>query len=196
MRIDGLSFGYGARLLFQDFGFETTAPITILSGRTGCGKTTLLKLICRVLTPSAEAMYEVPSESALLLQEDALFPWLTARQNIAIVPRLRRKIPEHPLMNRLVDLLDKPVFQLSFGQRRLVELYRALMLSPSLLCLDEPFNFLDPQARQEVADLIQTTTEDGTRFILSTHHQEDIALFAATVYGFPEETPLKGLLLR
>src|SRR5687768_15144265 len=98
MRIEGLYFSYGDLPLFADFSFSCDAPLFILRGRSGCGKTTLLKLISGILGPCQARAFEIPLGSRMVLQEDALFPWLTVRENIAVLTCVERLCMDDPLV--------------------------------------------------------------------------------------------------
>ena len=193
--IEGLSFGYGAERIFEDFWFACEGPIAVLSGRNGCGKTTLLKILARVVSPDRAMTFRVTDTVRMVLQEDALLPWLTVEENLQLVRSDHRAAPPRDLVEPIGHLMRRTVFQLSFGQRRLVEMCRALENPPDLLCLDEPFNFLDASARRLLAGLIRSAATQGHQVVLSTHHAEDHTLLDAPIFQFPEGRPVTSLLL-
>lgn len=151
----------------------TIAPgeVFMLLGRSGSGKTTSLKLINRLLTPTqGEVRVEGNSTTSwdpialrrkigYAIQEVGLFPHYTVEQNIALVPRLERQ-PKEKIAERvrevmaLVDLpadfLHRYPDQLSGGQRQRVGLARALAADPPILLMDEPFGALDPLSRTQL----------------------------------------------
>ena len=123
-------------------------------------------------------------------------PWLTVEENLNLVrpaDQVLTSIPQE-LEEPIRHLMHRPAFELSFGQRRLVELCRALENPPDLLCLDEPFNFLDTSARAVVAGWIRLTAGRNTQVVLSTHNVEDFTLLDAPVFRFPESRPLASLV--
>ena len=196
----------------------TTAPIIanlnvtvergetlVLLGESGCGKTTTLRLVNRLLLPtSGEVLVEGVSTSiwdpirlrrrtGYVIQEAGLFPHFTVEQNVALVPHLEgwdeKRV--HERVRELLELvgLDAKQFatripgELSGGQRQRVGVARALAAEPSLLLLDEPFGALDPLTRaglqREFSSLIQRL---GKTVIFVTHDVRE-ALMLGTRIG-------------
>lgn len=143
----------------------------ILLGRSGSGKTTALRLINRLLNPSAGVIsldgqdvsqadpIELRRQTGYVIQDFGLLPHWTVAQNVALVPRLLGW-PEERQRQRARELLEqvglsdeigsRRPHQLSGGQRQRVAVARALAVEPGLLLFDEPFGALDPVTRHEM----------------------------------------------
>jgi len=163
----------GGRELVSGVSFSVAEGETlVLLGRSGSGKTTTLKLVNRLLEPSAGevriagrlAAAEQPTSLrrriGYVIQEIGLFPHFTVAENVGLVPRLERW-PAARIAERVGELLtlvglepetfaNRRPHQLSGGQRQRVGVARALAADPPLMLLDEPFGALDPITRVEL----------------------------------------------
>ena len=182
MRIEGLSFAYERSTVFSNVDVCLERPLDMIVGPSGSGKTTLLKILAGILPHQSTGMLQPQRSRLLVLQEDALIPWLTGWANLLefLHPHGIRKaqIEAHPAFASIAAFVDQPAWQMSFGQRRSIELLRALMLQPELLCLDEPLNFIDPERRVLFARLI--LEHDGIQqVVIATHETSDFGALAA-----------------
>ncbi|ESS72053.1 ABC-type nitrate/sulfonate/bicarbonate transport system, ATPase component [Methyloglobulus morosus KoM1] len=192
MRVEGLSFSYGNQAVFEGLNFASESRIVGLSGPPGCGKTTLLKILAGHLTPNYHVVLDVPSPSTLVLQEDALLPWLTVMQNLELVGFQIDTFSGHPLWGLVDPLLTKRPNQMSFGQRRTVELYRAIVNKPPLLCLDEPFNFIDLTTRNLFMKFLMDKYP-MVKIVMSTHHVDELVELGADILKFPRQLPISAM---
>lgn len=164
-------------------------------GRSGCGKTTLLKTIAGLLAPDAgsikwagESINEVPPrerEMVYLFQEPLLFPHLSVFENIAYGLRVR-KTPEAEVQNKVQSMLrelelqehaQKKPGQLSGGQRQRVAFGRAIIFLPRVLLLDEPFASLDAQTRSAMQKLfLRLARKYGITALFVTHDVKEALL--------------------
>jgi osmoprotectant transport system ATP-binding protein len=161
------SFGDETALSGIDLAVER-GRVTVLIGPSGCGKSTVLRLTVGLIQPDAgeilfddapitiRTLTDVRHRIGYVIQDGGLFPHLSALQNLSLQPRLLGK-GHSEIEERIAALcqltrfpkngLDRFPVELSGGQRQRVSLMRALMLSPELLLLDEPFAALDPLVR-------------------------------------------------
>ena len=149
-----------------------------LVGASGCGKTTLLNLIAGVDRPQAGSI-DLSGRPALLFQDAALFPWLTASQNVELALRLRG-VPRRVRSARAAELLHRVHLdgfehrlphELSGGMRQRVALARALAQDARILLLDEPFGALDAITRDLMHDELERLWQDTkTTAIFVTHN--------------------------
>ena len=156
-----------------------------LLGRSGCGKSTLLRSLAR-LDPVPAGEVEIHGTTAVAFQEPRLLPWKRVRDNVALTllnAPTRRSRFEHADATLaevgLGDKLDAWPLQLSGGQAQRVSLARALVNSPDLMLLDEPFSALDALTRIEMHALVTQLWERHQPAILLVTHDVDEALALA-----------------
>lgn len=169
--------------------------LTTVIGPSGCGKTTLVNLIAGFEKPDSGAV-ELNGERVtgpghdrmVVFQETALLPWLTAYQNVAFGPKLRREMSAADLdaeVNRLLDKVglsefkDKYPLQLSGGMQRRAELARAMINEPLLMIMDEPFRGLDAMTRELMQEFFLALFEENRRTNLFVTSELDEAIFLA-----------------
>lgn len=193
--VTSLSYSYKGMEIFQHCSFSANSKTVILRGPSGCGKTTLLKLLSGNL--EANSVIELPpsERSCLILQEDSLFPWLTGIQNITVLTGLKpAQFKSHPMFEIIHAFVNQKACRMSYGQRRLVELFRAIVCRPRYLYLDEPFNFLDEERISLVMPFLRGEFMVETNLTLSNHHREDLSsLGSATVLHFDGQFPIRRL---
>lgn len=190
-----LVFGYPKLLLFDHFDFQIDKSLAVIQGFSGCGKTTLLKLFAGILSPSSFEILPPTNNRSLILQEDGLFPWLTAEKNISMFfSNYNLMNDSDPLVSEISKFIKKKVYTLSFGQRRMVEMLRVMLFKPSILYLDEPFNFLDNYRAEVIWDKICHLSNEGTFVIVSTHETRGLNLHKhAEVFRFHGVPPWRNL---
>jgi NitT/TauT family transport system ATP-binding protein len=180
--VRGVHKVYGPRgshvLALSDISLEVMpGEFVCLVGASGCGKTTLLNLVAGLDTPAAGTL-EVQGRRALLFQEAALFPWLTASGNVELAlrlagyPRGDRKAEARRLLQmvRLDAFVDKRPHELSGGMRQRVALARAFAQRADILLMDEPFGSLDAMTRDLLHDELERLwTDNGITVLFVTH---------------------------
>lgn len=170
---DRLTFAYGDDVIFEELSFSLSAGMVALQGPSGSGKTTLLKLINQDLQPNSGSVRYQGGSAILILQDDSLIPWLSGSANIKISRTYdSKRIFDARIVESMASFVEKSAYKMSFGQRRYVEIVRALGSESEVLLLDEPLNFLDADRRAIV--IKELVRQSAKRHILmSTHYIEE-----------------------
>jgi NitT/TauT family transport system ATP-binding protein len=157
----------------------TPGEFVCLIGASGCGKSTLLNLVAGLDAPSSGEISTGGQRVALMFQEPALFPWLTAARNVELALRASG-VSRAERRRRAADLLDvvhlggfagKRPHELSGGMRQRVALARALAQDAEVLLMDEPFGALDAMTRDLLHDeLDRIWAERGLTVLFVTHN--------------------------
>ena len=193
VRLEGITKSFGPMTVLKDCSLTIEeGERFILLGQSGCGKTTLLRLIAgfdrpdrgRILIGGVE-VGALPVEQrpvGFIFQRHALFPHMNVYDNIAVGPRVRG-IPENIIEQEIDQLLDLTLLtglrhawpgQLSGGESQRVALARAVINKPKVLLLDEPLSALDESLRQNLREeLMDIQRAFGITFLFVTHDQEE-----------------------
>ncbi len=172
----------------------------VLMGPTGCGKTSVLELICGLRTPlSGKIILDGQDVTKLspaargigyVPQDGALFPGLTVGEQVGFSLRVRKR-PEEEIKNRVIlisdmlgiaHLLNRRPEGLSGGERQRVALGRALAFAPKILCLDEPLSALDEDLRADMCSLLKKVHAETGVTALHVTHSENEAQELATLH--------------
>lgn len=187
MRVTDLSLSFGEKQVLDRFSLNIPQGVTVLSGPSGCGKTTLLRTIAGLERPESGQVEGIaPSETAILFQEDRLFPWRTVRQHLTdVLPRSRwDEIPRWIALAELEGEENHRPEVLSGGMRRRLALVRCLALGGKLYLLDEPFTGIDPERTGRLMAFLKGL---GVPVLLSSHESQVLSLAdqVIRVDGFP-----------
>jgi ABC-type branched-subunit amino acid transport system ATPase component len=189
LSLRGVVAGYGGGDVLQGVDLDVEeGSITCIVGPNGAGKSTVLRTISGQLTPSRGSIefqgtaisgrscnHVLSAGIVQVPQQHALFPLMTLKENVLLGGYLLRRdrslvIDRYRMVADVVPLLkERPnerAGNLSGGERRMIEIGRALMLDPSLVMMDEPSLGLDPKAVAQVSQLIATANEQGRTILL------------------------------
>lgn len=179
LTIEHLTKQFGEKTLFRDLCLTVEGP-AVLWAPSGWGKTTLLRILMGLDTPTAGRVRGV-GRAAAVFQEDRLCPQLTALQNVTLVLPGSEKQYKEQIVADFQQLgmdaaaLALPAARLSGGQKRRTALLRALWAPSDTLLLDEPFTGMDPDTLAAAAALLRARC--GTEpVLLATHDREAIRL--------------------
>jgi osmoprotectant transport system ATP-binding protein len=206
---DHVSFRVNGRALVQDLDLSVNQGETlVLLGRSGSGKTTSLKLINRLLLPTAGEVrvngqrttewdpIRLRRSIGYVIQDGGLFPHFTVERNIGLVPqieewpqdRVRARVQELlTLLGLSPDLAGRYPQQLSGGQRQRVGVARALAADPPILLLDEPFAALDPITRSEIQKEFRGLQQRVKKAVIFVTHDLREALLLADRIALMEQ---------
>ena len=168
IKIENLSKSFGEKKVLNDFSCEIPETgLTVISGASGIGKTTLIRLIAGLETADSGSITGTDGKRiSVVFQEDRLFPHLTALENAAIVSDVQTA--ERILTAfRLGGDLDKKPSELSGGMCRRVSIARALAYGGDLLILDEPFKGLDEKLRADVFEAVLEFSKKSAVILIS-----------------------------
>ena len=199
--VHGLAKRYRGTVALDGVSF-TVAPgeIVGLLGPNGAGKSTTLRVLATLLRFDAGrvtvAGHPLPDGAAgarralgLVPQQLALYPTLTARENLGFFARVAglarldasRRAAEVLELVGLATRADEPVARLSGGMRRRLNLACGILHRPGVVLLDEPVVGVDPQSRERVFDAVERLARDGAAILYSTHQMEEAERLCARV---------------
>jgi spermidine/putrescine ABC transporter ATP-binding subunit len=191
LRLSRIEKHYGGTVAVAGIDLDVAeGEFVTLLGPSGCGKSTTLGLIAGFFPPTAGEIYlkgkpvaDLPSfrrDIGVVFQDYALFPHMTAAQNVAFGLRMRRigapetdrRVKDALDLVKLGGLGDRRPLQMSGGQRQRVALARALVINPAVLLLDEPLSNLDLKLREEMrVEIVSIQRRLGITTVFVTHDQ-------------------------
>ena len=195
LRVRDLELGYGEEPVIERVNLEVAAgKFVSLVGPSGSGKTSILRAVSGLLTPRSGGIELNGSSDSLgfLFQDDALLPWRTAHENVALGLRIRKlptKAAEQSEADAWLARLGLEGFgarfphELSGGQRKRVAIAQILAVKPKLLLMDEPFASLDAIVRTRITqELLNWVEREHLSVLLVTHDLEEALTVSDTVY--------------
>ncbi len=201
IRIEGVTKRFGDVTAVNDVSLDILkGELFAILGSSGCGKTTLLRMLAgfehptagRILIDGADMTDVPPYERPvnLMFQSYALFPHMTVEQNVAYglrkervpAPQIRERVAEMLALVKLGPLAGRKPDKLSGGEKQRVALARALVKRPKLLLLDEPLAALDRKLREHTQfELANLQYQLGTTFVVVTHDQDEAMTLASRI---------------
>lgn len=202
----------GRPWLFKDLSFEVSSDggstIIAVMGLSGCGKTTLLRLLAGLERPNEGSIRLEPSgRLGYLPQEPILFSHLGRRENARFLTRLREQrdffdVELFQALSRTLRLesdlnVMRPVDELSGGGKQRLCLLRSLSVRPAILLLDEPCNGLDPTVKQEfLLELREALAETPSLVFYASHHPDEAVLVSDKLLFVSSRTSEEGAVVQ
>jgi len=182
IRIESLTKKFGQQVVFENLDLNISSnKTTILSGQSGSGKTTLLRMIAGLDRDYAGKITGVPDDISFMFQEDRLLPWRSVKGNIEFVLNDILDISEiDPAVTQIIEAVqlsgheNKFPSSLSGGMKRRTALARALCFPYELLILDEPFNGLDAQLKDDMVALFRKLFVETEKTAIIVTHDKDV----------------------
>ncbi|MGG7178158.1 betaine/proline/choline family ABC transporter ATP-binding protein [Clostridium paraputrificum] len=199
IKIKNVTKKIGSRVILDNINLDIErGSFVVLIGPSGCGKTTTLKMINKLIKPtsgdifiddkaiSKEDTIQLRRRIGYVIQNTGLFPHLTIRENIELIPKLKKENLEE-IQKKTIDLLgmvgldpeeylDKYPSQLSGGQQQRVGVARAFATDSEIILMDEPFSALDPITRNSLQEELFTLQQDLKKTIIFVTHDMDEAI--------------------
>ncbi|WP_251421077.1 MULTISPECIES: betaine/proline/choline family ABC transporter ATP-binding protein [Lactococcus] len=201
IRFEKVNKVYGENHVLKDVSLEiNTGELICVIGTSGSGKTTMTRMINRMNEPTSgiiringediQQLNEVQLRRKIgyVIQNIGLFPHMTIRENIMLVPKLlkwtseqKKGVAEHLIakVDLPVDYLERKPESLSGGQQQRIGVIRALAASQNIILMDEPFGALDPITRKSLQDLVKKLHREMQKTIVLVTHDMDEALMLA-----------------
>ena len=198
VRIKNISKTYGEKQVLSQLSKEFPAgETTVIMGASGCGKTTLLRILLGLEMPDSGEVIGMPEKGSVLFQEDRLCEDASAYENIALVlerkrTRAQKDVQKHHVEQEAAQIgitvedLTQNVMELSGGMQRRIALLRALLYDADCVILDEPFKGLDAATKQIVMQYVKEKTAGKTTFLV-THEQAEADFFGGNIWNLSHE---------
>ena len=198
IRIKNVSKTYGEKQVLSQLSKEFPAgETTVIMGVSGCGKTTLLRILLGLEKVDSGKVTGMPERVAVLFQEDRLCEDVSAYENIALVLERKKTHAQRDAQKCRIeqeaaqvgitaDDLKQNVMKLSGGMRRRIALLRALLYDADCVILDEPFKGLDATTKQIVMQYVKEKNAGKTTFLV-THDQTEADFFGGNMWNLSHE---------
>ena len=200
IEMKNISKKVGNKIILDDISLKIDeGSFVVFIGPSGCGKTTTLKLMNKLIEPTRGEIYidgkPISKEDPIklrrnigyVIQSIGLFPHLTIRENIELIPKLKKDQTDEEIEEKTLELmkmvglnpnefLDKYPSELSGGQQQRIGLVRAIATDAKIILMDEPFSALDPITRNQLQEWLYSLQEELKKTIVFVTHDMDEAL--------------------
>lgn len=201
IRFENITKKYKDKVVIKNNSFEIEkGKLVAFIGESGCGKTTTLKMINRLIKPSSGKIYindediskkdviKLRRNMGYVIQQTGLFPHMTVKENIQVISKVEKRDPEQIKKRTLemmdmvgldYEFLDRYPTELSGGQQQRIGVARAFVTDPDIILMDEPFSALDPITRIGLQDeLIELQDKLRKTIVFVTHDMDEAVKIA------------------
>ena len=188
LEVKNISKSFGNMVVLNDFSYKFERGVYVLSDPSGAGKTTLLRILCGLEAADSGTVSKSPqAKTVMMFQEDRLLENLSVRANIMLAIQAHSQEQKQNARERITEALcavglegteNKPVSELSGGQKRRVALLRTLFADADILLFDEPLKGLDEALKQQVIAFVKPFVESKI-VIWVTHTPEEVKLLGS-----------------
>lgn len=196
----GVEKAYHGRVLFTNVNLDIEPGTSVgIQGENGSGKSVLLKIMTRFVTPDAGSVYiddaymskdrVFPEGFGVLIDRPGYIPSHTGLHNLMSLAKIRKVIDERKVRETMTRVgldpdLPQKARHYSLGMKQRLGLAQAIMEDQPVMVLDEPFNALDEESVTEMRQLLRTLVDDGRTLIMTSHQQDDIDILCDHAYRF------------
>lgn len=188
LEVKNITKSFGNTVVLDDFSYKFERGVYVLSEPSGAGKTTLLRILCGLEVADSGTVLKSPvAKTVMMFQEDRLLENLSVMANIMLAIQLHSKEQKLSARKRIKEALcgvglegteNKPISELSGGQKRRVALLRTLFADADILLFDEPLKGLDEALKQQVIASVKPFIESKV-VIWVTHTPEEVKLLGS-----------------
>lgn len=188
LEVKNITKSFGNTVVLNDFSYKFDRGVYVLSEPSGAGKTTLLRILCGLEVADSGTVSKSPqAKTVMMFQEDRLLENLSVRANIMLAIQAHSQKQKQNARERITEALcavglegteNKPVSELSGGQKRRVALLRTLFANADILLFDEPLKGLDESLKQQVIAFVKPFIESKV-VIWVTHTPEEVKLLGS-----------------
>jgi ABC-2 type transport system ATP-binding protein len=197
VHVKNLCKSFGKQVVLDEVSLHIPPGKSLgIVGNNGSGKTVLMKCICGFLKPDSGEItvdgkrigvdVDFPESLGMIIETPGFIPYMTGFKNLKLLAGIKGRITKADILNTLERVgldpaLKKPVSKYSLGMRQRLGIAQAIMESPNVLILDEPFNGLDRQGVEQMRRLIAELKGEGKALLLASHNPADIEMLCDDV---------------